>query len=92
MNSIEAANQLKLESVALPAISSGIFGFPKHLCAKILFNTIQEYFETRLLLPKKASKVATVKDIRFVNLDQETVDIFVEEFDRRHYFSEYENW
>ena len=69
MKSIEAANQLKLQSIALPAISSGIFGFPKQPCAKILFNTVQEYFETQLLLPKKGSEATTVRDIRFVNFD-----------------------
>ena len=31
----------KLESISFPAISSGIFGFPKDLCAKIFFDTIK---------------------------------------------------
>ena len=30
-----------IESISFPAISSGIFGFPKDLCAKIFFDTIK---------------------------------------------------
>ena len=36
-NTLKMAAQKGFESVSIPAISSGIFGFPKDLCAKIAF-------------------------------------------------------
>lgn len=35
-NTLEMAKQLGIKKVSLPAISSGIYGFPKDLCAKIM--------------------------------------------------------
>ena len=32
--------ELKLNSVAIPAISSGLYGFPKKLCAEVFKRTI----------------------------------------------------
>ncbi len=43
--SLKVAEDLKLESIALPAISTGIFGFPRHLAAKVILSTIRDYFE-----------------------------------------------
>jgi len=34
-------------SIAMPAISSGIFGFPLHLCANTIFNAIQAYIDKK---------------------------------------------
>jgi len=48
-----------LNSVAIPAVSSGIYGFPKDLCAKVFKDTMLEG-----------------KDIRLVNFDAETYNIF----------------
>ena len=38
VNTLEMAKHLKVKKVSLPAISSGIFGFPKDLCAKIMIE------------------------------------------------------
>jgi O-acetyl-ADP-ribose deacetylase (regulator of RNase III) len=34
------------ESISIPAISSGIFGFPKDKCAKILVNETISFLKT----------------------------------------------
>lgn len=43
LNTLRKANELGCQSVSIPAISSGIFGFPKPLCAKVFFNTISDF-------------------------------------------------
>ena len=44
-NTLKKANELNCESVSIPAISSGIFGFPKPLCAKVFFYTLTKFVE-----------------------------------------------
>ncbi|PWH12151.1 MAG: macrodomain protein [Anaerolineae bacterium] len=41
--SLKRAAELGLQSIALPAISTGIFGFPKERAAAIIFSLIQRY-------------------------------------------------
>ena len=45
--SLAVADQLKLASIAFPAISTGIFGFPKDLAASIFMETIPDYFHNQ---------------------------------------------
>lgn len=66
--SLRVADELKLSSIAMPAISTGIFGFPKDRAAGIIFKSIDEYLE------KGHSKLKT---IRLVLFDQATIDIFL---------------
>jgi putative ATPase len=78
------ACKLKCESVAIPAISSGIFGFPKPLCSEILFKTVEEFalnIKASGIDPREA---VSVRRIRFTNFDYETTDIFEREFVRRY--------
>jgi O-acetyl-ADP-ribose deacetylase (regulator of RNase III) len=42
--SLRVAGDLGLATVTLPAISTGIFGFPKERAAKIIFSSIESYF------------------------------------------------
>jgi O-acetyl-ADP-ribose deacetylase (regulator of RNase III) len=42
--SLRLADQLGLESIAFPAISTGIFGFPKERAANIILSAIRRYF------------------------------------------------
>ena len=67
--SLRVADELKLLSIAMPAISTGIFGFPKERAAGIIFNTIEEYFNKN----KSGLKV-----VRITLFDQATIDIFTE--------------
>ncbi|XP_075685114.1 protein mono-ADP-ribosyltransferase PARP9 isoform X2 [Rhinoderma darwinii] len=58
-------NQTDLHSVAIPAVSSGIFGFPLDLCANIIVNTILVFYT-----PENKGRL---KEIRLVNNDDKTV-------------------
>jgi O-acetyl-ADP-ribose deacetylase (regulator of RNase III) len=41
-NSLNLAKEKGLSSIAFPAISTGIFGFPKNRCAQIMLTTVVE--------------------------------------------------
>jgi len=69
---LECAKSLPTEdesiSVSIPAISSGIFGFPKEQCATIMMENAIKW-----ALLNKGGKVKT---IRMTNFDAETYYIF----------------
>ena len=44
-NTLKKANELECTSISIPAISSGIFGFPKPLCAKVFFYALTKFVE-----------------------------------------------
>lgn len=46
-NIYKLAEELKVKSISLPAISSGIFKFPKEKCAKIILNTTFEFYKDK---------------------------------------------
>lgn len=41
--SLERAEELKIGSIAFPAISTGIFGYPLPRCARIMTNAVREF-------------------------------------------------
>jgi O-acetyl-ADP-ribose deacetylase (regulator of RNase III) len=43
LNSLKVADENKLKSIAFPAISTGIFGFPIGRCAEIMLRTVIDY-------------------------------------------------
>ena len=66
--SLRAADDLKCSSVALPAISTGIYGFPKDRAAGIIFSAIEKYF---------VENSSGLKIVKLVLFDQPTVDVFI---------------
>lgn len=76
-NTLVKANELECESVAIPAISSGIFGFPKPLCAKVFFYTLTQF----VLVAKQKNIELKLKTVRLTNFDEETCVIFKCQFD-----------
>jgi len=71
MNSLKIADENNLTSIAFPAISTGIFGYPVDRCAKIMIQVCQNYLESN----------AKVKDIYFCLWDEATYKIFLETLD-----------
>ncbi len=45
LNSLRRATEKGCKTIAFPAISTGIFGFPKDRCAKIMLSTIKDFLE-----------------------------------------------
>jgi O-acetyl-ADP-ribose deacetylase (regulator of RNase III)/predicted ATPase len=43
LNSLKVADENNLTSISFPAISAGIFGFPKDRCAEIMLSTVIDY-------------------------------------------------
>jgi len=43
LNSLKLMDEHKLKTIAFPAISTGIFGYPIDRCAKIMISTTKEY-------------------------------------------------
>jgi len=77
--SISRAIEKGYSSISIPAISSGIFGFPKDRCSVVLFNTAEQCFETY------KDKITTdTFEVRFTNFDEETCSIFSKEFKNRY--------
>ena len=47
LNSLKRASERGMKSIAFPAISTGIFGFPKDRCAQIMLKTVSEFLESQ---------------------------------------------
>jgi O-acetyl-ADP-ribose deacetylase (regulator of RNase III) len=71
-SSLQLANGRHFVSISLPAISSGIFGFPLDRCAEIILHTIETYLE-------KQSETS-LKEIRICLFDDNTVKEFISKF------------
>ncbi|XP_077982751.1 E3 ubiquitin-protein ligase DTX3L-like [Glandiceps talaboti] len=68
-----ASEKLDAESIALPAISSGIYGIPIDLCASVYHNAIKEFSAV-------ISKQNKLMDIRIVINAEDAVGSFILEF------------
>ncbi len=66
--SLELADQLSLASISFPAISTGIFGFPKERAARIMLEAILGYFSRQ--------PASGVHQVRIVLIDQATLAAF----------------
>lgn len=79
LNPLITANKLGCSSISFPAISSGIFGFPKALCAQVFFCAIKDFIQNESAY--ELSGKIFLRKIRLVNFDQDTMGIFIREFE-----------
>lgn len=70
--SLALAEELNLTSIALPAISTGIFGFPGELAAHIFFETIAAYYQEH---PQSGLRL-----VRLTLFDSPTLAVFMAGF------------
>ncbi|MBN1146103.1 MAG: macro domain-containing protein [Anaerolineales bacterium] len=64
------ADHLRLASIALPAISTGIFGFPKRRAADVILAAIQEYFAK--------NPGASLRQVRLTLFERSMVETFLQ--------------
>ncbi|MBI3762914.1 MAG: macro domain-containing protein [Chloroflexi bacterium] len=74
-SALTLAHERGLASIALLAISTGIFGFPKDRGATVITQAILDFCEAKPASP--------LRDIRITLIDTPTVEVFKAEFDRR---------
>ena len=67
--SLSVAEDLGLSSIAFPAISTGIFGFPKERAAQVILVALQDHFSAR---PASALKL-----VRLVLYERPALDPFL---------------
>lgn len=67
---LKTAEELGLVSISFPAISTGIFGFPKERAARIMLAIIRSYIEQ--------NPNATVKQTRLALYDHTTLEAFLQ--------------
>ncbi|NOZ25848.1 MAG: macro domain-containing protein [Nitrospirae bacterium] len=73
LSALQLASDKGFKSISIPAISSGIFGFPKNRCAKILIGEARRFLETRPDTPLEV--------IEFCIFDDETLGYFLQELE-----------
>ncbi len=71
-NSLKKADERGLDSIALPAISTGIFGYPIEKATKVYFSATHDFIR---------QNPTSLRDIRFVIYDEKYLDHFLKEFD-----------
>ncbi|KAM4626660.1 protein mono-ADP-ribosyltransferase PARP14-like [Discoglossus pictus] len=69
--SLEIATENGHNSIGIPAVSSGIFGFPLQLCVKNIVESIREYLKTQ-------QEGCSLKRINLVDNDIRTIQAFTE--------------
>jgi O-acetyl-ADP-ribose deacetylase (regulator of RNase III) len=74
--SLRVVDELKCSSIALPAISTGIFGFPKDRAARIILSAITQFFVD--------NPSSGVKQVRIVLFDHSTADAFINQWSMGH--------
>jgi O-acetyl-ADP-ribose deacetylase (regulator of RNase III) len=74
-NSLALAAELGLSSVAFPAVSTGVYGYPKPEAAAVASSAIKEFFAGRGASP--AEGAAGLKEVRLVFFSPQDAEVFI---------------
>lgn len=74
-SALQLADQWGFRSLALPAISTGIYGFPKDQGAEVILNAIVDFYER--------NTETSLKRIEITLIDEPSVAIFAAAMDKR---------
>ena len=75
LSALELAQAEGYVSLALPAISTGIFGFPKDRGARILLQAVAEHLQ--------AQPASSLRQVHITLIDEPTLQVFAAEFEAR---------
>ncbi len=67
MSVLKIATEKKLKSISIPAISCGIYGFPKERGTKIIFDTVKEFVQTNR---------TTLREIHLIGIGKTIPELF----------------
>lgn len=68
-SALTLAETRQLKSISIPGISSGIFGGPKDICARVIVQAALEYVQQ--------NPATNLQEIRFCNIDEATASAFM---------------
>ncbi|XP_071793808.1 protein mono-ADP-ribosyltransferase PARP14-like isoform X2 [Asterias amurensis] len=69
-NCLQLASELNFQSIAIPAVSTGVYGFPVHLAAEQFLNAVGQFVWT--------TPNSSITDISLTNHDQPTCAVFMQ--------------
>jgi len=72
-NTLILAAEKGFKTISMPAISAGIFGFPKEQCARIIIDEIAEFTK---------NNVTSLKEINICLMDDEIINYFNAEIEK----------
>ncbi|MHA1794461.1 MAG: macro domain-containing protein [Promethearchaeota archaeon] len=75
LNSLLLMEKHGLSSIAFPAISTGIFGFPINDCAEVMLSTTINYLKSR--------ENSNIKEVIFCLYDSAAFNVFKKELDKQ---------
>ncbi|WP_291726872.1 O-acetyl-ADP-ribose deacetylase [Bernardetia sp.] len=67
-NCLKIAEELKIQSISFPNISTGVYKFPKEEAAEIALNTVKKFIEQ--------NNNSTLEEIIFVCFDEENYKVY----------------
>jgi len=74
-NSLRVAGENGLASLAFPAISTGVFGYPLHKCAQVMLGAVTVYL--------KANDETGIEEVVFCLYDSAAYEVFETEMRRK---------